>query len=652
MKTDLIKTSLTPVLTFLLFLCISCNPKPANLIQNPGFETGEGANPEGWKRLSRGEKTNFNAGTDKSDFHSGNASYRISRIWSWTSEPGISTADPVPLDPQKRYLLSFWFKTGGIDEYPQALHSRFVVRSATTPPVTYRKKIYNSDEWQQQFILLDRMPEDALNVSIEFNTDIMTKGSIWLDDISFTEAKNEDVEMFEKWRRQTIPSVTGKAGSKKFEATGFYRVEKGDDRWWYVDPDGDPVWLTATDGRCPVPGPAYPATMTEWFKNNYGTNIEDVAEKFYDIFIEECGFNAFSGGTVDLFANITEKRYEAKQFHLPMTKQLRLTLVSTDSSLCVKDRDGRLLNKGIHFMPDPYNPEWRRLARERAESMIPAYRDKPWFTGWFVSNEVDYDDLYRYIWADYSSLEFIKALKSKYGTIEKLNLKWTSSSAEYKYSSFEDILKDKPEPKDWDDPIWPDFVSFERQMIGELIDFTYDLVKKLDPNHLVISNRLNLDPMPHLYRNIDLWGKYDVVCMNIYPENNKIGFDPGEIEVMKRLHQGTGRPILIGEWSVPAIDSKLYEFGADSLGRPLDWSWPQVMRTQKERGEAYEICIKQLASLDFMIGAHWFRTHDVDTVNRRSNRGLMNGSYKLYQELTDAMKKSHADIKRDMELKW
>ncbi len=651
MKIHLKYTSPASVLIIILFICISCSQKQENLIRNPGFETGEGAEPEGWIRKVNGKNLNFKSGTDNSDFHTGNASYRISRIWSWTSQPGIGIEEPISIDPQKKYILSFWYKTQGIDEYPQALFSKLVIKSENTPSVTYRKKIYNSDQWQQYFILMDVIPTDALNIQIDFTTEITTKGTIWLDDISFMEADKNDVEMFEKWRRQTIPPVVGNAGTRKFTATGFYRVEKADDRWWYVDPEGNPTWLTATDGRCPTPGPDNPATQRDWFKSQYGASLEDVSEKFYNVFLEDCGFNAFSGGTVDLFAGITEKRYKSKQVYLPVTKQLRLTLVSIDSALCVKDRNGNLLNKGIHFMPDPFNPEWRRLARERAQSMIPAYRDKPWFTGWFVSNELDYDDLYRYIWAEYSSAEFIKALKEKYKTIERLNQTWTSPFREYKYTSFDDIVADKPEPEDWDDPLWIDFVAFERQMIGEFINFTYNLVKELDPNHLIISNRLNLDPMPHLYRHIDLWGKYDVVCMNIYPDNNIIGFNPGEIEVMKRLHQGTGRPILIGEWSLPAIDSKLYEFGNDSLGRPLDWSWPQVLRTQKERGEAYEICIKQLASLDFMIGAHWFRTHDVDTINRRANRGLMNGKYELYQELTDAMKKAHSDIKEDMELK-
>jgi hypothetical protein len=154
--------------------------------------------------------------------------------------------------------------------------------------------------------------------------------------------------------------------------------------------------------------------------------------------------------------------------------------------------------------------------------------------------------------------------------------------------------------------------------------------------------------MPHLYRTIDLWEKYDVVCMNIYPDNNLIGFNPGELEIMKKLYEGTKKPVIIGEWSVPAIDSKLYEFGKDSLNRSLDWSWPQVMRTQKERGEVYDICMKQLASLDFMLGAGWFKTQDVNTNDRRANRGLMNGNYELYRELTDQMKRTNEEIARDL----
>jgi len=637
----------------LIYMSISCKQKPANLIKNPGFEISEGTTPGNWTITIPPNITGNQTGIDDTEFHSGEKSFKISNIWSYPRKAlSIKMEIPVPIDPHKKYLLSFWYKTLNIHEYQQALRTQFLVECEDDPSVTYERKIFNSDKWQQYFILLDIIPDNAKNLTLFFNTAVSTRGSIWLDDIEFKEADIKDVEMYEQWRRQIIPQVVGKAGSRKFEATGFYRVEKADDRWWLIGPDGIPTWIMATDGRGVKPGPEKPATQTVRFKAEFGTTSGEVNERIYNIFIENCGFNAFTGWTADNFALITGKRYDSGKPFLPMSRVLNLSLAADDPNVLAKDRDGNLLNKGNHWVTDPFNPKWRKMAREKAEEMISVYRDKPWFFGWYVDNEIDYAELFRYIWAEYSSKEFLKMLEEKYKTIDILNQKWSSQKKEYKYSVFNDILTDKPEPAGWDDPLWIDFSSFERIMLKEYIDFTYNLVKELDPNHLVISNRLNLGPMPDLYRTLDLWGKYDIICMNIYPDNNKIGFHPGELEIMKKLYEGTGRPVLIGEWSVPAIDSKLYEFGVDSLGRPLDWSWPQVMRTQKERGEVYEICLKQLASLDFMIGAGWYRTFDVDTTNRRANRGIFNRNFELYRDLTDAMLKTHNDIKKEMEIKW
>ena len=92
---------------------------------------------------------------------------------------------------------------------------------------------------------------------------------------------------------------------------------------------------------------------------------------------------------------------------------------------------------------------------------------------------------------------------------------------------------------------------------------------------------------------------------------------------MKRLHEGTGKPVIIGEWSVPAIGPELYGFGVDPYDRPLDWSWPQVVRSQVERGEVYRACMLQLASMDFIVGAGWFKPIDVNSPIRRANRGLI-----------------------------
>jgi hypothetical protein len=634
----------------IVLLCFSCNRKTPNLVNNPGFETGNGDNPDGWVISSPRNFTNFIAGLDENESRSGKRSYKI----SWPSHIRrvsitLSKEEPIAIDPQKNYILSFWYRTNGFNDYPRAGSASFRVICEETPSVRYSKAIYTSDRWKHYHILLDNMPHDANNLELSFSASVNTEGTIWFDDIEFREATGMDVAFFERWRRQPVPEITGGAGNRSFEATGLYRVEKTDDRWWLIDPEGNPTWAIANSAT--LGSTDRPVSQTEWFRTRFGTTSEEIYESMYNIFVE-CGFNSLAGWSHDIYGRISKERAGAGQPYMPMTRVLGLNSALRDPGAYARDRDGNLKDRSGHQVPDPFNPHWRRAARERAEETIPAYRDEPWFLGWYVSNEMDFTQLYRYIWAGYSSREFIKRLESRYKTIDALNKAWTSPLGSYQYASFNEILADKPEPVEWDDPLWADFAEFERHMMKEYIDFTIDLVRELDPGRLIISNRINLGPMPEIYRTIDLYAKYDIVCMNIYPDNNRIGFKPGELEIMKKLYEGTGRPIMIGEWSVPAIDSDLYAFGEDPLGRPLDWSWPQVLRTQKERGEAYDICIKQLASLDFMIGAHWFITFDVDTPERRSNRGLMNRDFQLYRDLTDAMTKANYDIKRDLGIKW
>ncbi|HLP71949.1 MAG TPA: beta-galactosidase [Bacteroidales bacterium] len=632
------------------FFITSCS-QPQNLLTNPGFETGSGEAPEGWSGMVTRNVQSHILGTDTSVSHSGKASFKIARVWCYPwQQTGLKSASPVKIDPAKKYILCFWYKTKGIDEYPLALVSQFKVKCDTAPTVTYKKSISNSDSWQQHFILLDNIPADAKELDLSFYCWIRTKGSIWLDDIEFREASKTDVAAFEKWRRRPEPSPVGKSEKGKFAATGFFRVEKDSTRWWYVDPDGNPEWAIASVGD--MPNLNDPAAKSDWFRTTYGSTHEEVARSTYGILNNDCGFNWFAGWTGQGLASVTDERCNSGKTYMPLTQVMNLSDAGDMKEAYARDKNGNLLNKSGHWVVDPFNPEWRKLATAKAEKMIAANKGKKWFAGWYIDNEMDYDDLFRFIWADYSSKEFIKMLKEEYGTVENLNKAWSSRFATYNYVKFDSIIADKPEPKDWDDPSWPDFMAFERRMMGEYIDFTYNLVKGLDPDHIVISNRLHLGAMPHLYRTIDLWGKYDLICMNIYPDNNMIGFNPGELEIMKKLHEGTKRPVIIGEWSVPAIDSKLYQFGRDSLGRPLDWSWPQVTRTQKERGESYRMCVKQLASLDFMIGSGWFKTTDVNAKERRANRGLMNGSFELYRDLTDEMKRTNDELKKEMELPW
>jgi hypothetical protein len=644
------KTTLTFVYLAIVVVLAGCaNQEKSTTLLLSDFENNSEENLTPWTKIVSSKVYSSTSGIT-TDAHAGTHAYEISRIWSEGRSPaGIETTSQIPLDPTKKYMLSFWYKTDNITEYSLPLRVRFRVMRSDHQPMNYQKSLsWSEAQWRQSYFLLENLPDDADSVQIRFYTQLRTKGSICLDDIEFRVASKMDYDEFESWRRQEIPEPIGDAQLMAGEDSGFFDLKEGEDRWWLTMPDGSATWSIGTMAAMPHNVNNGNLGVYNWYNEQYKGDSMAFANMLYDT-LESWGFNSFAGWTSDEFGIISNQRYQNNQDYFPMFRVLSLCRMGEDKDYYAKNRVGDMKD-GSHAFADPFNPQWREEARQKALDQIPAYRDKQWFAGWYIDNEINLDDLFKFVWAEYSAKEFIKRLQNKYQSIEQLNQSWTSPFGQYNYASFEEILTDKPEPKDWDDPLYEDFTNFERVMVKEYIDFTYDLVKELDPNHLIVSNRINLGPMPELYRTMDLWGKYDLICMNIYPQNLLFGFSPGELDIMKRLHKGTGKPVIIGEWSVPAIGQELYGFGVDPYDRPLDWSWPQVVRSQKERGEVYRACMLQLASMDFIVGAGWFKPIDVNSPIRRANRGLINGNFEPYEEMVDAIKETNGIIKEKMNL--
>jgi hypothetical protein len=646
----LMKTFQTLICLIIIISIAGCanREKRTTLLQSD-FENNSDDNLNPWEQIATSGGATSTSGIT-SDAHTGEKAYTISRVWTDEGgSSGIVTSSLLPLEPSGKYLLSFWYKMENITEYSLPLRVQFRVTRSNHKPLDYQKSIsWSEGQWRQIYMLLENLPEDADSLGIQFYTRLRTKGGILLDDIEFYVASNKDIKEFESWRRQDLPVPMGNAKMIQGEKTGFFHLQKGEDRWWLIRPDGSATWSIGTMAVMPLNTGNGNLGVYNWYNENYGEDSMAYAQMLFDS-LKSWGFNSYAGWTTDKFALITAQRYQNKEEYFPMFRVLSLSRMGEGKDYYARDRNGGLKD-GNHSVVDPYNPVWRKEARQKALDQIPPFRDKPWFAGWYIDNEIDFDDLFRFVWADYSSKEFIRQLRNKYRNIDQLNQQWTSSFGQYNYASFDEILTDKPEPKDWDDPLYEDFTDFERVMVKEYIDFTYDLVKELDPNHLVISNRINLGPMGDLYRTLDMWGKYDLVCMNIYPQNLLFGFAPGELEIMRRLHEGTGKPVIIGEWSVPAISQELYGFGVDPYDRPMDWSWPQVVRNQKERGEVYQACMMQLASMDFVVGAGWYKPIDVNSPIRRANRGLINGNFEPYAEMVRMIKETNENLKEKMNL--
>ena len=620
-----------------------------NLIVNSGFETSFNSMPDGWKILTTDENKIFEAGILE-EGHTGEQSMMFGRVWAkaWDMN-GFEIEEPIALNPKNKYLVSFWYKTDGINEYPLPLMVRLKINRKNEKHLRYSKTLSTSKDWTQIHWILDTLPPDALNANIGFLLWIKTQGKIIVDDVVFRIADPSDEMNYHYWRTLPEPEVNGDFDQTAFAPSGFFNVKKANDRWWLVDPDGNPNWAIATMGEIPGISGNGNVHIAKWFEDNYQNNRMEYAMMQYDL-LESWGINSFAGWTVDEYSMLTEDRYMNGKNWFPVYKVLNFSIMGSDKDYYAKNNKGEYKGVYDHSFPDPYNLEWRKDAKEKAIRSIERYKGKPWFAGWFMDNEIDYSSLFEYIWGDYSSREFIVYLKNKYKDINLLNKAWSSDFNQYHYTTFEEILLNKPSPVEWNDPLYPDFIAFERIMIKEYIDYTYKIVKELDPDHLIISNRLNLDPMMSLYRSIDLWSVYDIICINMYPENLFFGFNKGEQEILDWVHNETGKPIIIGEWSIPAMDSKLYDFGKDPFDRRLDWSWPQVVRDQKERAQIYRTCMMQLASKPYMLGAAWFKVLDVNSETRRANRGLIDDNHQQYDEFIKVFQSTNLEIKEKMGL--
>ena len=617
-----------------------------NYLQNPGFEETVGSELVAWQKIVDADTRSCEIGVNTQGPRSGKQALRIGRVWGKNrSQAGIRSSRQIPLEPGGTYLLSFWYRTAGTEYALPFMASVRVHRGSQDPLQFKRRKISSSPEWRQVHILIDQLPADALSADVGFTVSMRTRGEVLIDDVLFKKATKKDIQLVEEWRRQALPVVTRNAANVRLAPADNFRVARANGVWWLVQPDGKPTWSIGTMGRYPSEERASPSTR-KWIVGRYA-NGTDYREMLYGL-ITSWGFNSFDGWTDDQYGPIIEKRYLKGETYLPMFKVLSLSR-DIDPSMCARDRDGKVRG-GPHAFPDPFNPQWRAHAAQKAASSIQASKGQPWLAGWFVDNEIDFLDLFRFVWADYSGRQFVSDLELKYKRIEKLNEAWTSKYAAYRFGSFAEILTDKPNPVAWDDPLFADFTAFERRMVKEYVDFTYDLVKTADPSRLVISNRLYLDPMQDIHRIEDLWGKFDLVALNIYPQNLQYGLSSGELAVMEGLHKATGKPLLIAEWGTSAIDSGLYNLDGDAQGRPLDWSWQEVVRTQKERADIYQACLTQFASLSYVVGAHWFTTMDVDTNIRRANRGILDTNHQPYAELVSGMKEVHARLKERMNL--
>ena len=479
---------------------------------------------------------------------------------------------------------------------------------------TVRYPLYPVKQWTPFCLRFDKFPVRTAAMKFSFGLTQPTQGEVWFAQLEAQPAGPHPLANL------PAPKLTRPAVPPRQDGTGFWRVAQFGETWWLIDPEGRPSYSRATA----PPNP--PATRREGMA---------IADKYVGQ-LRDWGFDGLAGWhSLRLYAHYNREQNKQGRPTIPQFAVLNYHDCFRYGPYDVlTDRRGRVKD-GEHGFPDPFDPRFEAAARERAEDWASLVRGDPNFVAWFVDNEIGFDHLHRFVWSPNCARALLAFLQARYPKIETLNQRWGASFANY-----DQLAAARPEPALDRGPMYDDFVAFERRLYQQYVDVTLRVTRAADPDHLIASNRHNLGGLPHWLRNIDLCSAYDLVAVNLYPCNQTPGVGSSGLAVLREVSRRTGRPVIIGEYSVPGLDSGLYE----QKKAVLDWSFPQAVPTQAIRARQAAHITADFFNEPYMVGAHWFIYADFDSAQREANRGLVRIDGRPWEALVSELAAIHHGI--------
>jgi agarase len=217
----------------------------------------------------------------------------------------------------------------------------------------------------------------------------------------------------------------------------------------------------------------------------------------------------------------------------------------------------------------------------------------------------------------------VRMLRERFKTVEKFNEAWGT-----KLASLDELagLRKLPPGREIAGTV-------QRAFMGEVartyFRISHEAIRAVDPNHLILGSRFAghaPDAALHAMK-----GYADVISFNDYSSNV-----PGSR--LAKIHEATGMPILIGEFS----------FRADHSGLPNTSGPGPRVKSQQERAKGYERYTTQLARIPYVIGFHWFKYADEPPDGRfdgeNSNYGIVRNDDEIWAPLADGMRATNARI--------
>ena len=398
----------------------------------------------------------------------------------------------------------------------------------------------------------------------------------------------------------------GWAEGPKLKATGRFRTEKVDGKWWLVDPLGNlfwswgPVRVTPSSAMTPLNGnprtPKVGGALPDRDCLFEGLPAKgDPLAAFYDtydalllpFYLARGETRRYDFSSANLFRKYGEKWFEkyADSCHRRLRSWGANTIAnSSDLRICLQDRTPYAERVECRSRPiegswggwfkfrDPFDPSFTEsVAKALSEHGREAH--DAWCIGFFIDNEiqwgVNHEDLARWtLWSpddQPAKVEFLKRLAAK------------------------GIAYDADRP---DAVPAEELRAFTDVIVEEYFRRTRAAVKAFDPGLLYLGCRFAGAARPWV---IGPCARHcDVVSYNVYS---------ADVDGW-RLPKGIDAPVLIGEFHFGAHDRGLFGSGLVNMG------------SQERRAEALKRYVRSALDNPQMVGAHWHQFSDQATSGR------------------------------------
>jgi hypothetical protein len=376
------------------------------------------------------------------------------------------------------------------------------------------------------------------------------------------------------------------------KATGFFRTEKIDGRWWFVDPEGYLFLSVGVD--CVSPGG--------------GGNVRDLEKRknlFEALPPANLASNSVRPGSVS-FGNWNLFRrygndYPAKSKENIIRRMDRwgintignwsgMDVINMNRKAFMLQLRGIGIEGGLMGLPDVYVPGFVEKIDAACKTSVEPFKENPWLIGYFTGNEPS--------WLEQEERLCQMILDGDDKPIKKELLAWLASG-------------DTPAKR-------KQFIFDTFRIFLKTVD---NAITKYDPNHLNLGIRFgNVSGIDRQILEIckEVFDVLSFNCYALFPKK----------EMMDRAMEITGLPMIIGEYHFGTVDRGM----AQSL-----WQ----VNNQQERGVAYRYYTERAYSHPGLIGTAWFQWCDQDLTGRRDgenyNCGFVDVTDRPYKYLVEAV---------------